>query len=161
MKYVILLGDSIFDNKVYVKRGLDVISHLRRLIPQEWKADLLAVDGSLVENVSEQVLDIPEGATHLVISAGGNDALSSFDILRQKAESSAEVLAMLADVAGRFESDYRAMLQTVLRLKLPTALCSIYYPRISEPFTQKISVAALTIFNDVIIKQAFLAGLPL
>jgi len=161
MKYLILLGDSIFDNKVYVKGGLDVITHLRRLIPQEWKADLLAVDGSVVENVSEQVLDLPEGATHLVISAGGNDALFTFGFLHDKAESNAEVLAKLADVAGRFEADYRAMLQTVLRLKLPTALCSIYYPRITEQFTQKIAVAALTIFNDVIIKQAFLEGLPL
>jgi hypothetical protein len=161
MKHLVLLGDSIFDNKIYVKGGLDVIAHLRRQIPQEWKADLLAVDGSVVKNVSGQILDLPEGATHLVISAGGNDALLSADILQQKAESSAEVLAMLADVAVRFETDYRKMLQTVLRLKLPTALCSIYYPRIPEPLTQKIAVAGLTIFNDVIIKQAFIAGLPL
>jgi len=53
------------------------------------------------------------------------------------------------------------MLQTVLRLKKPTVVCTIYYPRIPEPFTQKIAVAALTIFNDVIIRQAVLTGVPL
>ena len=31
----------------------------------------------------------------------------------------------------------------------------------AEPLVQKIAVAALTIFNDVIIKQVFLAGVPL
>ncbi len=161
MKYVILLGDSIFDNKAYVRGGLDVIAHLHRQIPQEWEADLFAVDGSVVESVKRQVLALPADATHLVISAGGNDALLSAEILQQKAESSAEVLAKLADVAAEFESDYHEMLQTVRSLKKPTAVCTIYYPRKTDPFTQKIAVAALTIFNDVIIKQAFLAGLPL
>src|SRR5262245_66024507 len=53
------------------------------------------------------------------------------------------------------------MLRTVLGLKKPTAICTIYYPRIPEPFTQKIVVAALATFNDVIIRQAFLSGIPL
>ena len=161
MKHIILLGDSIFDNKAYVKGGLDVIAHLRRQIPQEWNADLLAVDGNVVENVKRQVLELPDDATHLVISAGGNDALLSAEILQLRVESSAEVLAQLADVASNFETHYRDMLQAVKRLKKPTALCTIYYPRIPDLFTQKIAVAALTIFNDVIIKQAFIAGLPL
>jgi hypothetical protein len=161
MKHLVLLGDSIFDNKAYVKGGLDVIAHIRRQIPHDWKASLLAIDGSLVENVKRQILELPDEATHLVISAGGNNALMSADILQQRVGSSAEVLAILADVADEFESHYREMLRTVLRLDKPTALCTIYYPRITEPFTQKIAVAALTIFNDVIIKQAFIAGLPL
>jgi len=111
--------------------------------------------------VKGQVLDLPADATHLMISAGGNDALSCFGFLHDKAESIAEVLTRLANVAIKFESHYLEMLQSVMNLKKPTALCTIYYPRIQEPFTQKISVAALTLFNDVIIKQAFLAGLPL
>jgi hypothetical protein len=161
MKHLVLLGDSIFDNKAYVGGGLDVIAHIRRQIPHDWKASLLAVDGSVVEHVKSQVLDLPDGATHLVISAGGNNALLSADVLQLKVESSAEVLAELADVAAEFEFHYCEMLQIVLNLNKPTALCTIYYPRIPEPFTQKIAVSALTIFNDVIIKQAFIAGLPL
>jgi len=161
MKHIILLGDSIFDNKAYINGGLDVITHIRRQIPPEWIASLRAVDGSVIENVKKQALDLPDDATHLIISVGGNDAILKADILQQKATSSAEVLDKLSAVAGEFEYRYCEMLQTVLRLKKPTVVCTIYYPRIPEPFTQKIVVAALTIFNDVIIRQAVLAGVPL
>jgi lysophospholipase L1-like esterase len=161
MKHIVLLGDSVFDNKAYIDGGLDVIEHIRRQIPAGWKASLRAVDGSVVENVRKQALDLPDDATHLVVSAGGNDAILSADILQQKVASSAEVLDRLADMAGEFEYHYREMLQGVLRLNKPTAVCTIYYPRIPDPFTQKIAVAALTNFNDVIIRLAFLSGVPL
>ncbi|MBA2340522.1 MAG: SGNH/GDSL hydrolase family protein [Pyrinomonadaceae bacterium] len=130
-------------------------------MPDEWKATLRAVDGSLVEDVRQQTLEVPDDATHLFVSAGGNNAILNAGILQQKASSSAEVLDKLGDVANAFESNYREMLQTVLSLKKPTAICAIYYPRMPEPFIQKIAVAALSIFNDVIIKQAFLTGVPL
>jgi hypothetical protein len=161
MKHIILLGDSIFDNAAYVKGGLDVIAHLRQQIPVEWKASLRAVDGSVVGDVQRQTLDLPDDATHLVVSAGGNDALMNSDLLQQRASSFAEVLSRLADVAAAFERQYREMLEGVLSLKKPTAVCTIYYPRMPEPLIQKIAVSALTVFNDVITKQAFLAGVPL
>src|SRR5262245_65514165 len=53
------------------------------------------------------------------------------------------------------------MLRGVLSLKKPAAGCTIYYPRIPDSFAQKIAVAALATFNDVIIRHAFLAGVPL
>src|SRR5262252_2108237 len=161
MNHVVLLGDSVFDNKAYVGGGLDVIAQVRRRIPDVWKVSILAVDGSVVEDVRKQALDLPDDATHLVVSVGGNDAIMSAGILRQKVESSAEVLNTLADIADEFEYRYREMLGGVLSLNKPTAVCTIYYPRMPEPFTQKIAVAALATFNDVIIRQAFLAGVPL
>lgn len=161
MKHIMLLGDSIFDNAAYVSGGLDVIAHLRQQIQSESKATLRAVDGSLVEDVRKQTFDLPDDATHLIISAGGNNALLNADILQQKAGSSAEVLNELADRASAFENHYREMLQAVLSLQKATAVCTIYYPRMPEPSVQKIAVAALTIFNDVIIRQAFLTGIPL
>lgn len=161
MNHIVLLGDSILDNAAYVRGGLDVASHLRQQIPRGWKASLRAVDGSLVENVRGQIAGLPEDATHLIVSAGGNNALMNAGVLRQAASSSAEVLNNLADVAATFENGYREMLRGVLGLRKPTAVCTIYYPRMREPFTQKIAVAALTLFNDVIIRQAFLAGVPL
>jgi lysophospholipase L1-like esterase len=161
MNHIVLLGDSVFDNKAYVDGGLDVIEQIRRQIPAGWKASLLAVDGSVVENVRNQALDLPDDATHLVISAGGNDAILNAGILQQKVASSAEVLDKLADIAGEFERHYREMLQSVLSLNKPTAVCTIYYPLIPEPFTQKIAVAALATFNDVIIRLAFQSGVPL
>ena len=161
MKHIVLLGDSIFDNKAYVRGGLDVTNHLRQQMSDESKATLLAVDGSIVENVQRQTLDLPADATHLVISVGGNDALLNADVLQMKVSSGAEVFDRLADLASEFEQHYQEMLQAVLKLNKPTTVCTIYYPRMPEEFAQKISVAALATFNDVIIKQAFLANVPL
>ncbi len=161
MNHIVLLGDSIFDNKSYVGGGLDVIAHLRRQMPDQWKATLCAVDGSVVENVQTQILGLPDDATHLFISAGGNNALLNADVLQMKVSSSAEVFDRVADLASTFEHDYHQMLQAVLSLNKQVAVCTIYYPQMPEDFAQKIAVAALATFNDVIIKQAFLAGVPL
>ena len=161
MKHIVLLGDSIFDNKYYVDGGLDVVSHLRQQIPVAWKATLRAIDGHVAENVHGQILHLPDDATHLIVSAGGNDALLNAGILQMRASSSAEVFDKLADISSEFECRYLRMLQAVLNLQKPVAVCTVYYPRMPEPFIQKIAVAALSSFNDVIIKQAFLAGLPL
>lgn len=161
MNHIILLGDSIFDNAAYVNAGFDVITHLRQQIPSGWQASLKAVDGSLVEDVRKQALDLPDDTTHLFVSAGGNDAILNADVLQMKVPSSAEVFNRLADLANTFEYHYREMLRAILKLNKSTAVCTIYYPRIPEAFAQKIAVAALATFNDVIIRQAFLAGIPL
>lgn len=161
MTHIVLLGDSILDNAAYVGGGSDVVAHLRRRLPPGWRADLRAVDGSVVADVGRQARDLPGTATHLVVSAGGNDALMNADVLRQPASSSAEVLGKLADIADAFERRYREMLRGLKGLGRATAVCTIYYPRMPDPHTQKIAVAALAFFNDAIIRQAFTAGVPL
>jgi hypothetical protein len=161
MKHIVLLGDSIFDNKSYIGDGLDVVAHLRNYLSGEGKATLRAIDGSVVENVRQQTLDLPIDATHLLVSVGGNNAILNADVLQMKVSSSAEVFDRLADLTNTFELHYHEMLQTVLSLTKPMAVCTIYYPRIPEEFAQKITVTALATFNDVIIRQAFLAGVPL
>jgi len=161
MKHLVLLGDSIFDNKSYVGGGLDVISHLRQQIPDYWQVSLRAIDGSVVENVPEQLLTMPSDVTHLFVSVGGNNAILNADVLQLQVSSSAEVFDRLADLATTFEHQYRDLLGAILSRNKPTTVCTIYYPRIPEASAQKIAVAALSTFNDIIIKQAFLAGLPL
>lgn len=161
MKHIVLLGDSVFDNAAYVPRGADVSSHLRRRVPEGWEVTLRAVDGSVARGVCRQLTDLPPGATNLVVSAGGNDALRRADLLGQKAGSVAEVLDRLAAAGEEFQGEYAAMLRAVLKAGLPAALCTIYYPRFAEPLTQRLAVTALSVFNDVIIREAFAAGLPL
>jgi hypothetical protein len=161
MKHIVLLGDSIFDNAAYVDGGLDVVAHLRRLMPEGWKATLKAIDGSLVEGVHNQLRSVPTGATHLVVSAGGNDALHKADILAAKAGSAAEVINQLADISEEFQRRYHRMLQEALDLNLPAAVCTVYYPRFPDPVIQRLAVTALAVFNDAIMREAFMAGLPL
>jgi hypothetical protein len=160
MSHIVLLGDSIFDNRAYVGAEPDVITHLRQISPAGWQATLNAVDGSLVENVGAQLSKIPADATHLIISAGGNNALMNADVLQMKAGSAAEVLNALADRAGDFEFQYREMLTDALRRGLPTAVSTIYYPNFPDSLIQKIATTALTVFNDAIIRQAIRAGVP-
>ena len=161
MTHVVLLGDSVFDNAAYVGGGVDVISHLRAQLPAGWGATLAAVDGSVARGVGRQLDALPAAATHLVVSAGGNDALQSAGLLNQGARSFAEVLNRLAGEADDFRRAYLEMLRALLRTGLPAALCTVYYPRFPDPAVQRVAVAALASFNDVITTEAFAAGLPL
>jgi len=161
MKHIVLLGDSIFDNQSYVGGGKDTIANLREQMPADWTATLLAVDGSVADGVARQLDRIPSDASHLFVSVGGNDALREMDILQMRASSAVEVFNELSNVSARFEHRYKQMLDSVLKLNRPTTVCTIYYPRFPEPERQKLSVAALATFNDVITRQAFLAGVPL
>jgi len=158
---ITLLGDSIFDNKVYVGAGKETIQHLKERLESQGVGTLCAVDGARADGVLSQISNVPENTTHLVVSVGGNDALYESSILNMGVSNSAEVFNALADAGSAFERRYKRMLEVVLRLNKPTTLCTIYYPRMEEAFTQKIAVAALASFNDVIIRQAFLAGLPI
>lgn len=158
---IVLLGDSIFDNAVYLDEGQrDVIMHLGEQIPTDWSATLCAYDGDVAEGVADQLLELPDDATHLFVSVGGNNALGNIGILDVEVEYSATLFSFMADLTAEFEAKYIAMLDSVLALNKPTTVCTIYYPRMEHEFVQKISVAALASYNDVILKQAILRGLP-
>jgi lysophospholipase L1-like esterase len=163
MGHVVLLGDSIFDNRAYVGRDEpDVIRQLQEeLREHDWRATLLAVDGSTTSDVNRQLAQIPNDATHLVVSVGGNDAIRQSDVLNQTARTTAEVLSKLASIGEEFAQDYGGMLSEVRKLRLPVALCTIYYPNFPDAALQRVASTALTVFNDLIIREAFAAGLPL
>ena len=161
MAHIVLLGDSIFDNAAYVGNAPDVVRQVRQRLPHGSKATLRAVDGGTTGDVREQLRYLPTDATHLIVSAGGNDALGYIDFLGAPARSTAEALLGLADIAGEFEGRYHGMLNEVLAYELPTAICTIYYPRFPDPDLQKIAVTGLTVFNDCIIRAAVAHGIPL
>lgn len=161
MSHIVLLGDSIFDNASYVGENPDVIAQLRRKLPDNWNATLNAVDGDKVDDVYSQLEGLPKDATHLVLSVGGNNALSCVGILNETVASSAQVFLRLADLSEQFEYQYEKLLYKVLSLRLPTTICTIYNPNYPDRMYQRIGVAALTIFNDIIIRQAFQNGIPL
>lgn len=160
MSHIILLGDSIFDNGAYVPGHPDVVKQLRAVLPQGWKASLLAVDGAVTRSVASQMTRLPDDATHLVLSVGGNDALGESHILGAGVRIVGEGVALLAEAQERFARDYADMLQTVLALGLPTALCTIYDTPSNAP-NHRIIRTALSVFNDIITRAAFSEGLPL
>jgi len=160
MKHVVLLGDSIFDNKAYVGDGPDVIKQVSEALPDGWTATLAALDGATTSDIKGQLKTMPSDATHLVVSIGGNDALQEKDLIEEKARSVAEVLDKLAKIKAAFKRDYGAMLEVTVARKLPVAVCTIYEARYDDPTARKIAGAGLTIFNDVIMREAFARGVP-
>lgn len=158
MKHAVLLGDSIFDNASYVPGKPPVIEQLRYKLGNAWNATLLAIDGNLTSDVQYQTRNLPEDATYLIISVGGNDALQASSMLYDPADSVAEALSMLTQARIGFQSIYKRMIGYVLKFKLPTAVCTIYD---SIPDLEPIAVTALSVFNDVIIREAISAGAPI
>jgi len=170
MSHVVLLGDSIFDNAAYVPGRPAVIAQLQAALPSEWTTTLLAVDGHVTAGVHGQLTRLPADATHLAISAGGNDALACASILGQPASGVAEVVREFADIQDDFRREYREMLADVLAWRpperhggrslqgpLPTVVCTIYD---AIPDLPREALAALSFFNDVITREACRAGVP-
>jgi hypothetical protein len=155
--HVVLLGDSIFDNARYVPDRPAVIDQLRQSLPQGWLATLLAVDGHITEDVARQLARLPADATHLVISAGGNDALGESGILNEAACTVGDALGLIHEVRERFRHSYRAMLRALAAAGKPAAVCTVYD---AIPGLGPAELAALAGFNEVILREAFAAGLP-
>jgi hypothetical protein len=159
MGHVILLGDSIFDNGRYVPGGPSGIDHLRRCLPSGWRATLLARDGAGTTEMARQLDQLPADSTHLVVSIGGNDALEHSGLIRHEAAGSfAEVLSQMAEIQEQFQRDYRAVLGRVLGYGKATAVCTIYD---AIPGLEPAERAGLCLFNDVILREAFRAGVPI
>src|SRR5688572_19366887 len=110
MPHLVLLGDSIFDNGVYVPGHPPVIDQVRVELPSGWLATLLAVDGNIAIDVVRHLDQLPADATHLAVSTGGNNALIASSILAQPARSVSEVLHEMAHIQADFRREYREML---------------------------------------------------
>ncbi|HSU65676.1 MAG TPA: hypothetical protein VLJ39_02285, partial [Tepidisphaeraceae bacterium] len=63
----------------------------------------------------------------------------------------------LSEIQREFEADYRAMLKGVLALGKSVAVCTVYD---SVPGLRPEQRTALSAWNDVILRQAFAAKLP-
>lgn len=156
--HIALLGDSIFDNAAYTAGEPDVVSHLRGRLPRDWRATLLAEDGSTVADVSLQLQRLTPGITHLAVSAGGNDALLNSDVLAGRASTVAAALRAIGERAARFERSYREMIRGVMAFRLPTIVCTIYNGNFDDEWGEAARLG-LTLFNDPILRVAFEHGL--
>jgi hypothetical protein len=149
-----LLGDSIFDNGVYTGDEPDVVTHLRGMLPT-WQVSLLAVDGSIAEDLPKQ-LERVDDESHLVISLGGNDALQSLGLFDKRTKTVGDALELLDGPIAAFEWAYRRAIDAALDLRRDTTLCTIYGPDIGIPGSR----VGLMLFNDAILRVAFEHHLP-
>ena len=159
MSHVTLIGDSVFDNLVYVHPDPDVQQQLRDALPDGWKVTLGAIDGSVTDDVSIQLKGLTKDVSHIVVSVGGNDGLQSMSLLLEEVSSVAEGLGLLSKVIARFQKTYRQMLVDLVATNVPATVCTIYRPQF-EPTLQQVSLMALSLFNDVILTEAMRMHLP-
>jgi hypothetical protein len=150
--HVALLGDSIFDNGAYTSGAPDVADHLRQIIP-EWTVTLLAQDGATVASIDEQLARTPTGATHVVVSVGGNDALRSIELLSLPTASSIRVLEAFAERLTPFERSYVGAMDAVVAAGRASTVCTIYNGALEDGRATAARMA-LALFNDVILRTA-------
>lgn len=148
--HLVLLGDSIFDNTVYVDPGCSVSEHLAE-IAQGMTISLVAVDGHMTRDMHAQFGEIPEGATHLALSIGGNDALNCVRRLTTPCTDIMGALSELSRIRAHFRKAYRGILEKLLEHRLPILVCTIYeeIPGLSDELK-----TALALFNEAILAEA-------
>lgn len=151
--HVVLLGDSIFDNAAYTSGDPDVIAQVRAALPPGWRATLCAVDGATAVELEDQLDAVPDDATHLVISIGGNDALQNSDLLTLRVASAAAALDAFATRVSVFERVYRRAIAQALALRRYTAVCTIYNGALERDRAEAARLA-VALFNDVILRTA-------
>lgn len=160
MPHVVLLGDSIFDNERYTAGGPAVIRQVRSRLPAGWQATLLAIDGSVADDVPRQAGRIPSDATHLVLSVGGNDALRESSIIETRVSSVGQALGLLANIADAFGRSYLRAVEACAERGLPLSVCTIYNGCFPDAVFQRVVCVALMVFNDVILRTAIERALP-
>jgi hypothetical protein len=149
-----LLGDSIFDNAFYVPGEPAVIEQLQGFLTEDWATTLLAVDGHVIVDVATQLQKLPNDATHLVVSCGGNDALRHLSVLSEPVRTVAEAFGYFAQIREDFRRKYQHMLTETLATGRALAVCTVYD---CVPDLQPMAHAALSMFNEVILREALAA----
>jgi lysophospholipase L1-like esterase len=154
-RHIVLLGDSIFDNAGYVPGERCVIEQLKHQLHLTDQATLLAVDGNVAADVITQLRKLPDNATHLVLSVGGNDALGSTDCLAEPVKDVSEALTILAEIRESFHNSYCSTIEALRSSERLVCVCTIYE---AIPDLPKELRTALALFNDTIVRAALTAG---
>lgn len=151
--HIVLLGDSTLDNGRYLnlaKGELSVEKQLMKIcMERQWDMTVLAQDGSLLDDVRQrQVPVIPEGATHIILSASGNDLLS---LLNHMVVSNFTLSSMYATIGAgltQVAEDYRQLLCQLKGLGCHLAICTLYKPNFNHLFFKSLAGFGLGLHNS-------------
>lgn len=157
MRRIALIGDSIFDNAIYVERNQSVYDILSREFGSSGNVDLLAIDGSITEQVIDQITGLKPDTTHIFVSSGGNDALRVRFILCEvhHTDDNDLVLPGIMYLLEKFRNDYWRLMSMLKRFSCPVTVCTIYDKVPGLTVREK---TALSLFNSIILEEAMTAG---
>jgi len=157
--HVALLGDSILDNAPYTDGRPDVTARLTDRLGARDRVSLLALDGSVTEDIPGQVARIDPSVTHVALSIGGNDAINVSEVLSLPVARVGQALAVFHDIVSAFRASYGTAIESVLSAGRPALVLTIYNGWFG-PDEAPILQTAVSLFNDVIIDEATTRGLP-
>lgn len=155
---VILLGDSILDNRPYTLPDPDTTALLRKQLGDGWTVDLVARDGATMADVRRQLRQAADRAATAVVSIGGNDLVEHIGLLTRPASGAAPVFEELLAVADDFGERYGAVARSVAERFDRTILCTIYEVQLEPPPLARLARAPLAVLNDRIIRTAARLG---
>ena len=162
MKKVYFLGDSVFDNSPYVDKGESVIEVFKDKYPKI-ESELLAIDGSVINNVYSQLEKIGDVRTvKIFLSIGGNDLLGVQEYMFSALNNLQELMKRFENVFNEFDSKYGELMQKIKSSGIDdVTVCTIYNPQFDDPIREplnKIVKSILIAFNECIKKHAFHNG---
>lgn len=151
--HIVLLGDSTMDNGRYLNFAKGELSVERQLlkicIEHQWDLTVLAQDGSMLEDVRQRQLPlVPEGATHLVLSASGNDLLS---LLNQMVVANFTMNSMYTTIGSgltEVAENYRLLVEELKRYGCHVAICTTYRPNFNHLFFKSLATFSLGLHNS-------------
>ncbi len=100
----------------------------------------------------------PDDTSHLFVSVGGNDVLEHYETLLGDYHVARDLMTLLREIQIGFRKQYRGMLEFIVGLNTPAAICTIYD---KVPKIEAIAITALSLFNDVIVAEATSMNLPI
>lgn len=151
--HIVLLGDSTLDNGRYLDLAggeLSVEKQLaKRCLERGWDLTVLAQDGSMLDDVRKRQLPlIPQTATHIVLSASGNDLLS---LLNQMVVANFTLSSMYETIGAGLTSvsdDYRDILKELKGFGCHSACCTLYRPNFNHLFFKSLATMSLGLHNS-------------
>lgn len=148
IRHLVLLGDALQN----IDLGDGEIENA--LVPRPrnpWKITVLQ---ALCKQQRGHVREIPEDATHVVISIEGAWAIEQSGLLRGGTHTISEALETLAAAADEFESILDGIIAAARETGLPTLLCTLVPARSAGSAQQRAVTTALAIFNDRLLRRA-------
>lgn len=108
-----------------------------------------------------QAWEAPKGATHYIVSVGGNNAISAVNILKEPTLSAEEAIMRVHSFAKQFEEEFSAMVHNLVEYigkDTPLVICSIYNPCFA-PFnvttvSQDVADTCVALLADVVLRVA-------
>jgi hypothetical protein len=122
---IILMGDSVLQNKLYVKEGETVEDKLKKMNPN-LNIYNFARDNATIVDVYEQLNAVPiglnDGSSVIFLSVGGNDFLTSYEYDNGDTIKTRDLEVMM--------NAYKKLIRSIEAKmnKTPIILFDIYYP---------------------------------